>query len=284
MRVCFLLFCLLFSSIDSFGQYSTNDQLTMNGHIVHSSINNHEYQLYVSLPSSYNEKADVVYPVLYVLDAYYSFPMISSMHKLLDFSQEIKDVIIVAIGDKDQSTPAWFKNRMIDYTPSNDLNVDEEVATGLGLEISEVTTGGASKFLQCLRQDIVPYIDNHYKTSKDRGITGHSVGGLFAAYCLLNASDLFNHFGINSASLFWNNNEMISAVKNSLVGRDKRVFLSYGSLEPEVIISCTNLFIDALKQYKIKDSFIIIKVFEEETHTSVIGASMSKTLKILYNK
>ncbi|GAQ13522.1 hypothetical protein MODO_1177 [Myroides odoratimimus] len=34
MRVCFLFFCLLFSSIDSFGQYSTNDQLTMNGQIV----------------------------------------------------------------------------------------------------------------------------------------------------------------------------------------------------------------------------------------------------------
>lgn len=276
-----------FFSITSFAQDMKPYGLSMQGHIVHSSINDREYQLYISLPSNYNEKADTFYPVLYLLDAYYSYPIISSLHKLLESSQEIKDVIIVAIGDKDQSTLAWFKNRMIDYTPSNDPNVDEEIANSLNINISEVKTGGASYFLKCLRQDIIPFIDKNYKTTGDRGIAGHSVAGLFSAYCLVHAPDLFSNFGINSASLFWNNNEMLVDLKGfNMENRTLKanVFISYGSLEPKIIISSIHSFVDTMNNNKPENIVLSLKVFEEETHTTVIGASLSKTINALYSR
>lgn len=265
-------------------QNSYNANLSMSGHILNSTINSKSYQLYISLPSDYNAKDSKRYPVLYVLDAHYSYPLISSLHNLLDSGQEIEKIIIVAIGDSDQSTSAWLSNRMIDYTPSNDPKVDIEIANGLDIN-TKIKTGGGKSFLNTIRTDIIPFIDNNYKTTDDRGISGHSVGGLFASYCLFNAPDLFKRYAINSPSLFWNNQEIISlekkfAIKNTNL--DAKIFISYGSLEPEIMLPPINSFIGALKSHNYKGMKLITQVFENESHISVVGASTSRSLKVLY--
>jgi predicted alpha/beta superfamily hydrolase len=49
-----------------------------------------------------------------------------------------------------------------------------------------------------MKTEIVPFVDKNYKTNSDRGIFGHSFGGLFAAYCLVNSDGYFTRFGISS--------------------------------------------------------------------------------------
>ena len=70
-----------------------NVKLSMSGHILKSTNNNKKYQLYVSLPSDYNPIDTKRYPVLYILDANYSYPLINSLHSLLDSGQEIEKII-----------------------------------------------------------------------------------------------------------------------------------------------------------------------------------------------
>jgi predicted alpha/beta superfamily hydrolase len=48
-------------------------------------------------------------------------------------------------------------------------------------------SGGTAKSLEVLKTEIIPFVDKCYKNNSDRGITGHSMGGLFTAYCLLNS-------------------------------------------------------------------------------------------------
>lgn len=282
MKFYINIFILLFLSTNVLSQ-----DLSMNGHIIKAKKSTEEYQLYVSLPTTYNVEDNQRYPVLFLLDAYYSYPLVSSLHKLLEVGQEIEEIIIVAIGDKNQSSSIWYKNRMINYTPSNDPNVDQEIAEGLGISISEVKTGKANEFLQCIREDIIPFIDSTYKTTKDRGISGHSVAGLFTAYSFIYGYDLFNKYGINSPSLFWNNNEVIDKMEifiktNKSLEAD--LFISYGALEPEIISSSVQSFLSVLNQHKNKRLSIKAKVFEEETHTSVVSTSLTRTLKVLYGK
>lgn len=282
MKFYINIFILLFLSTNVLSQ-----DLSMNGHIIKAKKSTEEYQLYVSLPTTYNVEDNQRYPVLFLLDAYYSYPLVSSLHKLLEAGQEIEEIIIVAIGDKNQSSSIWYKNRMINYTPSNDPNVDQEIAEGLGISISEVKTGKANEFLQCIREDIIPFIDSTYKTTKDRGISGHSVAGLFTAYSFIYGYDLFNKYGINSPSLFWNNNEVIDKMEvfiktNKSLEAD--LFISYGALEPEIISSSVQSFLSVLNQHKNKRLSIKTKVFEEETHTSVVSTSLTRTLKVLYGK
>ena len=63
----------------------------------------------VSVPMGYDAKAAIKYPVLYVLDAFYSFPLMHEMHKIM--SGEIEPVIIVGIGDDRMSLPEWIISR-----------------------------------------------------------------------------------------------------------------------------------------------------------------------------
>jgi predicted alpha/beta superfamily hydrolase len=46
-------------------------------------------------------------------------------------------------------------------------------------------SGGAPAFLDFLEHELIPFIDRTYRTNtSDRGLLGHSLGGLFALYAL----------------------------------------------------------------------------------------------------
>jgi|GEM_PF-3852702 len=123
MKQAFSLFTILFYFIVFTTGFSGSAQdtqpyemLSMKGHIVKSSSNGKSYQLYVSLPAGYTQNESARYPVLYLLDANYSYPIVSSVHKLLDAAGDIDKVIIVAIGDEDQSDKQWTISRTLDYS------------------------------------------------------------------------------------------------------------------------------------------------------------------------
>ncbi len=78
-------------------------------------------------------------------------------------------------------------DRAQDYTPSIDTLAQKKIETSLKLPGDSLVIGEAAKFLDCIKTEIIPFIDKSYKTNSDRGIAGHSLGGLFTA-CLLFSS------------------------------------------------------------------------------------------------
>ena len=56
------------------------------------------YHLYVMLPDNYDSDDSMVYPTVYVLDGGGLSPLFSAYYRYLNFSEEIPDVIIVAIS------------------------------------------------------------------------------------------------------------------------------------------------------------------------------------------
>ena len=63
---------------------------------VPSKIMKSNIRVSVSVPMGYDAKSDKKYPVLYVLDAFYSFPLMHEMHKMM--AGEIEPAIIVVMG------------------------------------------------------------------------------------------------------------------------------------------------------------------------------------------
>jgi predicted alpha/beta superfamily hydrolase len=57
--------------------------------------------------------------------------------------------------------------------------------------------------LAVLKNEIIAFVDAHYKSNDNRELAGFSLAGLFTAYCLVEESELFNRYGINNASLWW---------------------------------------------------------------------------------
>ena len=149
----------------------------------------------------------------------------------------------------------------------------------------KLKSGGAALFLSTLENDLIPFVDKQYKTTGDRGLSGHSLGGLFAGYCLVKKPSLFKRYGINSPSFWWNNNEMLS-LENEFAKQGKsisaHVFFSAGALEGNVMITPITAFADSLKNLNYTGLIMTSQIFEGETHLSVVPACSSRTLKVLY--
>ena len=203
----FLLTLLLFiSSASLFGQkFEPKKRLLEADTSITSKIMGKDYQLYISFPKGYSTKDTIKYPVLFVLDGKSSFPVFKSVRESMDIDKELDSLIIVGIGSGLDPVSSSI-NRTNDYTPSLDTIFDRQYerdgAKQYNLDYNSVKgkiqSGGAEKFLQCITTEIIPYIDTHYKTTNDRGITGFSFGGLFTAWCFINTKGIFNKFGINS--------------------------------------------------------------------------------------
>lgn len=276
---------LIILSILSF--FTTNAQSIekATSYCIKSNFNDKTYELNVSLPQKYSVQDSLRYPVLYVLDGKYSFQSMNSIREGLDLGKEIKDIIIVSIEAVHSTQNEWFANRHNDYTPSCVPQADTLWSKILNIPDGKLKSGGAANFLNTLEYDLIPFVESHYKTAHDRGLSGHSLGGLFAGYCLLKKPYLFERYGINSPSFWWNNSEM--AQNEALFANQNnelraKVFFSVGSAEDVIMRRAFTAFTNAIKSRNYKGLTINIKIFDDETHLSVVPACSSRTLKVLY--
>ena len=254
-------------------------------HYIKSGFNNKTYQLNVSLPKTYSEQDTLHYPVLYVLDGKFSFNSFCSIREVFDLGKEIKQIIIVSIDDSCNSDADWLASRYNDFTPSAILQSDTLWSKILNIPAGKMKSGGAESFLNTMEKQVIPYIDSHYKTNPDRGLSGHSLGGLFAGYCLLQKPYLFKRYGINSPSFWWNNSEMVRN-ENDYASQHTEltanVFFSVGGAEDAIMVSSFNAFINAMRSHNYTNLSMAVKIFDDETHLSVVPACSSRTLKVLY--
>jgi predicted alpha/beta superfamily hydrolase len=260
------------------------ERITEPDHTITSKILGRDYQLYISFPKSYSTKDTVSYPVLYVLDGEWVFPIIRGTRAILDSEKELEDLIIVSISDAD------FTFRYQDYTTSLSTSTDEKVNKRSDVPKGGLISGGADKFLTSVKTEIVPFVDKNYKTTSDRGIFGHSFGGLFAAYCLVNSDGYFTRFGISSPALWWDNEKLLNqAVTQFRENKtwdipQTKVFISVGDKEHSGIVPTMVKYSSYLEQSDYDNIELKWQIFEGESHNSMWSANVSKTLSILYGK
>lgn len=250
-----------------------------------SKINGRNYRLFASLPESYAEADTTRYPVLYLLDGNTLFGLATDTHRALRIFGEVAEVIIVGIGYDARFFMDTFVPRWTDYTPSHDNSADTSFARRFLSNRADSTlrSGGAAQFLQVLRQEVIPFVDERFRTTRDRGLWGHSFGGLFALHVLFEQPDVFTQYAISSPSLWWNEQEMV--VRETGYGRDHkplpaRVYLSVGGQEEGHQLY--ENFAAALKAGGYEQLELVSHVFEGETHASVVPATMSRSLRFLY--
>jgi len=189
--------------------------------IFQSKIIEDEFYLFISLPDDYN-KSDKKYPVLYLLDGDVAFGMATSIARYLQFGNTIPELIVVGIG-----YGALKKNegnlRSRDYTISS--------------KSGRSGTGGAPKFRNFLKEELIPYIETTYRTEpNNRTINGYSLGGLFATYTLFTEPELFNNYIIGSPHLSWDDYIIFTVQEEAFEKMDDieaKVFISVGSEEDE---------------------------------------------------
>ena len=162
--------------------------LDTHGHILRSDALAREVALTIWLPPSY-ESSDAAFPVLYVLDAPMTFAFAAQGALITTFDEAMPEVLVVGIGEPLTSAYHWGANRARDYAPRPVPD--------------DPTSGHAAAFFDALQQEIVPLVDGQYRTKpSDRILWGHSLGGAFAIYALLERGGLFQRIIATSPAAY----------------------------------------------------------------------------------
>ena len=93
------------------------------------------------------------------------------------------------------------------------------------------TTGGADAFLQFIETELLPEGDSLYRTTDVRLLSGHSCGGVFAAYALTERPDLFDGVFAFSPSLWATRGALVDQLERQLADGPSAVF--YANLGDE---------------------------------------------------
>ncbi|WP_160716741.1 alpha/beta hydrolase-fold protein [Chitinophaga solisilvae] len=262
----FTLLCLFVLNTGlSIAQSADSLVITGSRHTIYSKIlsENRTYSVY--LPASYKNNREKKYIVAYVLDGERSkFLEVSgiaqSMHSSFNLKLQIPEIIIVSIENT---------NRTRDFTPTHSLNyLDKEDIAAFK------SSGEADGFMNFIEKELMLEIKKSFRTLPQNMIIGHSMGGLFALYCLLEKPELFSYYLLIDPSWFWDH--------NYIGKRGKEVLEKRADMKARVFIALANnfhedprhyqwgmQFYNLLKENKSSDLTAEIKYFEDEKHLTV---------------
>jgi len=226
-----------------------------------------EYELYIQLPEDYSE--NVKYPVVYVTDSWYAFPIVAGSVLVPMATEKMEKVIVVGVSrdlsiDRDAS-------RLRDYTPTTPENWKSK-------------SGEADVYHRFISNDVFNYIDSTYSTDKNqRTYVGVSLGGMWGAYILLKHPDTFSNYVLASPAL-WFDDEYIFRLEQEHAKNNEdlhaSVYLSVGSLEVLKgegftldMVSDSRRFYEALKSRQYKNLELKNAVVESANHEISFPAS-----------
>ena len=184
-----------------------------------SSITNEEYDLYINLPRDYGDTSKT-FPVAYLLDGQWDFPLLQAIYGSQYYDGFIPSMIVVGItwsGDNAN----YDSLRAGDLTPTHFVYVPQ--------------SGGAPKFLQFIKTELIPFIESKYRVDKnDRTLIGSSLGGLFTLYTLFHEPTLFDRYVMTSPALTWDNGVIYGDEKDfaeKKMAVSGRLFMGVGAYE-----------------------------------------------------
>lgn len=155
-------------------------------------VSGRDYEVFVSLPASYEASPQRRYPVLYVTDADYAFPIIRQIARRVNLDGPvIEEFILVGLSYSRGDSPTASRNR--DYTPT----------THGPQRASTTVHGGGPAYQTWLKTRAIPFIEDRFRAeSARRVLLGHSYGGLLGAQILFTDPALFHGYILGSPS-FW---------------------------------------------------------------------------------
>ena len=159
---------------------------------INSTILEETRYISIYLPDDYMY-SESKYPVLYLLDGGTHLQHASGAADYLSTQGHIPDIIVVAIHNIDRSR---------DFSPVHVDNIP--------------TSGGAEKFLGFLSKELVPYLDENYRTAGFNILLGHSFGGTFIGYTLLAKPKLFDAYLAVSPFLMYADNLVVNKASEKL--------------------------------------------------------------------
>jgi len=244
---------------------------------VPDSVSGRLYQVFVQLPASYGLNPERRYPVLYVTDADYAFPIIRQISRRVNLNDPmIEEFILVglsyAVGE------GGARSRARDYTP---VPINDR-------------TGGGEAYQAYLRTQVLPFIEARFSADPARRIfMGHSYGGLLGAQILFSDPEMFDGYLLGSPSFWFADQVMMQReAEYALTNTDlpARIYMYIGEFEVPGVERRRNIydmvgdnarFAERLRSRNYQSLSLSSEVLNDEDHLTVAPRGITKGLLAL---
>ena len=193
---CYVAFSFLFAINYGFGQ-SLDTTI-----VIQSKILNEQRTVRIGLPSEYYS-SDSDYASVYVLDAEYRFDICRSMHRYFEIATRMPKSIMIGIANLSKET----RNR--DMLPPNFGGTD-------------------SLFRLFITEELIPYVEKHYRVNEERAIAGHSHGGVFTVNTLIHHPHIFSKYVATDPSFQIINSNLPDSLSGDLSNKSMYICSSDG--------------------------------------------------------
>jgi len=170
--------------------------------------------VFVWVPQGYSQ-GTARYPVLYDLNSFFCFTYDCGTVEMYARTLDIPGMIVVGV-------PQLYAG----YVPTP-------------FEQRADTLAGADLSIKFLKEELIPLVEQNYRTNALRLLYGHSVGGLFTMYALFNYPDMFTGYLAGSPwfqndERYWLKNiEKFAKVREL---KDKYLYMTVGKGEMQLTL------------------------------------------------
>lgn len=186
--IIFFLFILAFNMIDAQVKYENFQSLKLG----------QSRQIKIQLPRNYNDNQDKNYPLIVVLDGDYLFEAVAGNADYYAYWEDMPEAIVVGVNQIDTRYDDCL------YSEQNSMPVE---------------TGAA--FFEFIGMELIPHIENKYRTANFKVAVGHGQTANFINYYLLKSQPVFQGYVVISPELAPN---MLDYIPERLSKADSKIF------------------------------------------------------------
>lgn len=238
--------------------------------ITSSIVSGQEYELQVLLPGGYKNSTKK-YPVVYLMDSQWDFPLVKSLYGEHYFDGFIPELIIVGVT-WGGINPNPDSLRARDYTPTTESRLPQ--------------SGGADKFLSFMKDELFPFIETNYKADAGkRTLMGCSLGGLFTLYTLFTHTDMFTGYAAASPAVGWDKEIMYKYEKEfsqKNLTRPVRVYMTVGDVERSR--PTYEKFAAQMKNSNYPSVSLLSKILENTGHSGTKSETYGRGMQYVFEK
>lgn len=221
----------------------------------------------VYLPEAYAADKSISFPVMLMLDGGMAedFLHIAGLMQVSVANGTMRPFILVGVENT---------VRRRDLTSPSDNALDKRDIPN---------AGGSAQFRQFLVNELLPVIEQRYRTTQERVLIGESLAGLFTLETLLQTPDAFQTYIALDPSLWWNDEKLTADFAAKLAAQPKLVkklyFASSGQAGMEKVIQH---FADMLNQTKPEGLQWSYEKYRDETHATIYHPAALKAFRSLF--
>ena len=204
------------------------------------------YQVF--LPASYDQ-ATTPYPVLYVLDGQWHFINAIAIQQSLRLPDAMPEMIVVGVTSQEPIRRDWFGEQ-------------------------------ASEFSAFIEKELVPVIDNTYRTNSNNILFGWEMGAFYASDQMAQADSPFNGYILSNGGEI-DPSRLIQRKKQGEIP-DTYIFIA-NSDKDIYTVDYSDQLADHLTAYPIESWQWTYQKFNQETHESLPYIALYEGLKFYYH-